>query len=83
MKDESKCISTEEKLTHKLWELKVLSLFMKQVTVNNIEVSLAFGSNSFRYWHGTTIVDFNFSKSEDIDKFLLTEFLVVVGDVEV
>lgn len=52
MKDESKCISTEEKLTHKLWELKVLSLFMKQVTVNNIEVSLAFGSNSFRYWQG-------------------------------
>lgn len=72
-----------QNIAQKYWELKTLSEFRKNATVDGVVVDFAFGDNSFRYWHGSTVIKFDFSKTEDVDRFLATTFLINIGDVEV
>ena len=72
-----------QELDQKYWELKTLSMFRKSATVDGVVVDFAFGEKSFRYWHGSTVVKFDFTKNEDVSRFLATKFLIAIGDVEV
>ncbi len=53
----------QRELERKYWELKTLSIFRKDSTVDGVVVDFAFGDNSFRYWHGSTVIKFDFSKT--------------------
>jgi hypothetical protein len=75
--------TTDRELARKYWELKTLSMFSTSTTVNGIKVDFAFGEKSFRYWHGSTIVKFDFSNTDDIKRFLDTTFLMAIGNIEV
>lgn len=63
-------------------ELWMLHSFATAITIDGVEVRFAFGDNAFRYWHGSTIVKFDFSKPEDVERFLDTKIAVVIGTVD-